>query len=93
MTVPDPVSDEEAVFTEPVAAALEILEQVHVPPGERVLVLGDGKLGLLVTQVLLLHGCRVQLLGRHEKKLALARRWGAVTQRTPDSLDALGPGP
>lgn len=84
-TVPDQVSDEEAVFTEPVAAALEILEQVHIAPGEKVLVLGDGKLGLLVVQVLLLHGCRVHLHGRHEKKLSLARCWGATTRAvTPD---------
>jgi len=80
VVVPDEVSDEDAVFVEPLAAALEILEQIHIPPGERVLVLGDGKLGLLVAQVLLLHGCRVHLRGRHEKKLALARRWGARTQ-------------
>jgi threonine dehydrogenase-like Zn-dependent dehydrogenase len=79
-TVPDQVSDEEAVFTEPVAAALEILEQVHLPPGEKVLVLGDGKLGLLVAQVLLLQGCRVHVNGRYEKKLSLARRWGATTR-------------
>ena len=78
LAVPDEVSDEEAVFTEPLAAALEILEQVHLPPGERVLVLGDGKLGLLVAQVLARHGCRVWLRGRHEKKLALARRWGVT---------------
>jgi len=79
-TVPDAVSDEEAVFAEPVAAALEILEQVHLPPGANVLILGDGKLGLLVAQVLLLHGCRVHLQGRHERKLVLARRWGATTE-------------
>jgi threonine dehydrogenase-like Zn-dependent dehydrogenase len=85
LSVPDEVNDEEAVFTEPVAAALEILEQVHIPPGEKILVLGDGKLGLLVVQVLLLHGCRVHVQGRHEKKLSLARRWGATTSAvTPD---------
>jgi threonine dehydrogenase-like Zn-dependent dehydrogenase len=84
VVVPDEVSDEEAVFAEPVAAAMEILEQVHLPPGERVLVLGDGKLGLLIAQVLLVHGCRVHVRGRHEKKLALARRWGAGTQHAAD---------
>jgi threonine dehydrogenase-like Zn-dependent dehydrogenase len=81
-TVPDTVSDEEAVFTEPLAAALEILEQVHVPPAEKALVIGDGKLGLLVAQVLALHGNRVWLHGHHERKLALARRWGVVAVRT-----------
>lgn len=74
--VPDSVGDEEAVFTEPLAAALEILEQIHITPGERVLVIGDGKLGLLIAQVFAVFGHRVTLHGHHEKKLALARRWG-----------------
>ena len=76
LPVPDSVSDEEAVFTEPLAAALEIFEQIHVSPGEQILVIGDGKLGLLIAQVCALFGHRVTLHGRHEKKLALARRWG-----------------
>lgn len=81
LPVPDNVSDEEAVFTEPLAAALEIFEQIHIPPGARALVIGDGKLGLLIAQVFALHGARVTLLGRHEKKLALATRWGVDTLR------------
>ena len=75
LAVPDSVPDEEAVFTEPLAAALEIFEQVHVAPGSRMLVIGDGKLGLLIAQVCAHMGARVTLSGRHEKKLALARRW------------------
>ncbi|MBE7462796.1 MAG: zinc-binding dehydrogenase [Planctomycetes bacterium] len=77
--VPDSIHDEEAVFVEPLAAALQILEQIHVPPGEKALVIGDGKLGLLIAQVLARHGCRTFLHGHHEKKLALARRWGVNT--------------
>ncbi len=77
--VPDSVSDEQAVFTEPLAAALEILEQIHLAPGTSVLVIGDGKLGLLIAQVLALHGGAVTLLGHHEKKLALANGWGVRT--------------
>ena len=50
--VPDSVSDEEAVFTEPLAAAFEILDQIQVNPGDEVLVLGDGKLGNLCAQVM-----------------------------------------
>jgi len=76
LTVPGNVSDEEAVFTEPLAAALEMFEQTHIPPGARMLVLGDGKLGLLAAQVCCHYGARVTLLGHHEKKLGLARRWG-----------------
>ncbi|GMV81635.1 MAG: theronine dehydrogenase-like Zn-dependent dehydrogenase [Planctomycetota bacterium] len=82
--VPDSIHDEEAVFVEPLAAALQILEQVHLPPGEKVLVIGDGKLGLLIAQVLARHGCRTFLRGHHEKKLALAKRWGVVAQLDPE---------
>ena len=53
--VPESVSDEEAVFTEPLAAAFEILEQVQLNPGDEVLVLGDGKLGNLCAQVIKTH--------------------------------------
>jgi threonine dehydrogenase-like Zn-dependent dehydrogenase len=73
--VPDSVPDELAVFTEPLAAAFEILEQVHVEPGRECVVLGDGKLGLLAAQVLQLAGARVLAVGKHPEKLAiLAKR-------------------
>src|SRR6185312_10154952 len=57
--VPENVSDEEAVFVEPLAANFEILEQVHLKPTESVVVLGDGKMGQLAAQVLALSGCEV----------------------------------
>jgi len=73
--VPDAVADELAVFTEPLAAAFEILEQVHIEPGRECIVLGDGKLGLLVAQVLHHAGARVVCVGKHREKLAiLAKR-------------------
>jgi threonine dehydrogenase-like Zn-dependent dehydrogenase len=74
--VPQSVSDEEAVFTEPLAAAFEILEQVQLNPGDDVLVLGDGKLGNLCAQVLRLSGATVTALGKHEDKLKLIKRAG-----------------
>ncbi len=77
--VPDKVSDEEAVFTEPLAAAFEILEQVQIDPGDQVLVLGDGKLGNLCAQVLRLTGASVTALGKHEDKLKLIKRAGVRT--------------
>ena len=77
--VPDKVSDEEAVFTEPLAAAFEILEQVQIDPGDQVLVLGDGKLGNLCAQVLRLTGANVTALGKHEDKLKLIKRAGVRT--------------
>jgi len=72
--VPDNVSDEEAVFTEPLAAAFEILEQVQVNPGDQILVLGDGKLGFLCAQVLKLTGANVTVVGKHVEKLDLIKR-------------------
>lgn len=78
--VPDTVPNHHAVFVEPVAAACEILDQVAIPHRAEVAVLGDGKLGLLIAQVLRAHGARVLLFGRHREKLAIARRAGATTQ-------------
>lgn len=77
--VPDAVPDDIAVFTEPLAAAFEILEQIHVKPRTRALVLGDGKLGLLVAQVLHIAGARVLVVGKHERKLAVLRARGIET--------------
>ncbi len=78
--VPDTISDEDAVFVEPLAAACRILEQVHVGPSQRVVVLGDGKLGLLVAQVLALTGSRLLVVGRHPEKLAILARRGIETR-------------
>jgi threonine dehydrogenase-like Zn-dependent dehydrogenase len=77
--VPEGVSDEDAVFAEPLAAAFEILEQVHVVPGTTCTVLGDGKLGLLVAAVLHRAGARVLAVGKHDDKLALLDRRGIAT--------------
>jgi threonine dehydrogenase-like Zn-dependent dehydrogenase len=82
--VPETVSDERAVFTEPLAAAFEILEQVPLAPDTQCLVLGDGKLGLLVAQVLALAGGRVTAVGRHPEKLALLARRGIETRLARD---------
>lgn len=85
--VPDNVSDEQAIFVEPLAAALEILEQVHVLPTQRVVVLGDGKLGLLVAQVLRLTGCDLLAVGRHADKLAILQRLGIATRLAGEVMD------
>ena len=84
--VPETVSDREAVFVEPLAAACEILDQIPLTAGDEVAVLGDGKLGLLVTQVLLVTGASVVLYGHHESKLSLARSFGAAAVLADDSL-------
>lgn len=67
--VPDNVPTDVATFTEPIAAALEIQQQVPVRPDDRVLVVGDGKLGQLVAQTLALTGCDLLVVGRHRNKL------------------------
>lgn len=69
--VPDAVSDRQAVFVEPIAAAVEILEQVHIEPMDRVAVVGDGRLGLMCAQVLALTGCELTVVGRHPAKLSI----------------------
>jgi threonine dehydrogenase-like Zn-dependent dehydrogenase len=78
--VPDNVSDDEAVFVEPLAANYEMLEQVHIKPTDTVIVLGDGKMGQLAAQVLALTGCEVTMIGKHEEKLALAAQRGIQTE-------------
>jgi alcohol dehydrogenase len=77
--IPDCVSDDQAVFVEPLAASLEILMQTHIKPTMKVYVLGDGKLGLLVAQVLRLTGCDLVLVGKHENKLGIVERMGVKT--------------
>src|SRR5262245_33822188 len=69
--VPDSVTDAQAVFVEPLAAALEITDRLHIRPSQRVAIIGDGKLGLLVSQVVQLTGCQVSVLGHHARKLAI----------------------
>jgi threonine dehydrogenase-like Zn-dependent dehydrogenase len=77
--VPDNVSDEHAVFTEPLAAACGILERVSISKDDRVAVIGDGKLGLLCAQALALTGAQLLLIGKHESKLRIADRRGIET--------------
>lgn len=76
--VPDNVSDTAAVFAEPLAAAFEILEQVSVNADTNVALLGDGKLGLLIGQVLLSTGCPVTAIGRHPDRLKTLAAKGAA---------------
>ena len=75
--VPDSVSDEAAVFAEPLAAALGILEQVQVSPKDNVVLIGDGKLALLIVLALARAGANLTVVGKHKAKLDLARRFGA----------------
>ena len=78
--IPDSVSDEEAVFVEPLAAGFEILRQVDIVPSDRVCVLGDGKLGLLIAQVLSMTGCDLTVIGNHRSKLLILDELGIKTE-------------
>ncbi len=84
--VPNSVSTEHAVFIEPVAAACEILDQVKILKGDRVALLGDGKLGLLIAQVLQAHGAHVHLFGRHRDKMRIVEKAGVTTELLPERL-------
>lgn len=79
LEVPDNVSDEEAVFVEPLAAAFEITDQIHIKPTDKIAVLGDGKLGLLIAFALKLTMAEVIVIGKHDFKLAIAEKQGLKT--------------
>jgi threonine dehydrogenase-like Zn-dependent dehydrogenase len=85
--VPDNVSTDDAVFAEPLAAALQIQEQVKIGPDDRVLVVGDGKLGQLVGQTLAMTGCHLAVVGRHANKLGRLRERGIA----PIAAEAVQP--
>jgi threonine dehydrogenase-like Zn-dependent dehydrogenase len=79
VAVPEAVADLDAVFVEPLAAACGVLERCPIGAGDRVAVIGDGKLGLLCAQVLAAAGARPLLIGKHRAKLALAEARGVTT--------------
>jgi len=85
--LPENVSTSDGVFTEPLAAALEILEQVRITRETRVLVLGDGKLGMLIAQVLGLESDAVSCVGKHERHLKLLEKHGIQTALKGDALE------
>ncbi len=74
--VPDALTDEQAVFVEPLAAAYQTLSQYPFGPKTKATVIGSGRLGLLVTQVLATTGCKLTVIGRNEVKLSLAEKRG-----------------
>lgn len=82
--VPDNVTDEQAVFVEPLAAACEISEQLHIKPFQKVIVLGDGKLGLITALELNSQNVDVTLVGKHQNKLGIAKAQGVKTKLLND---------
>lgn len=82
--VPSNVPDTQAVFVEPLAAALEITEQHHIKPYEKIIVLGDGKLGLITALALHAQNLDVMLVGKHQNKLDIAHAQGVKTTLLQD---------
>ncbi|MDP6580239.1 MAG: alcohol dehydrogenase catalytic domain-containing protein [Vicinamibacterales bacterium] len=87
-TVPDTLDDEAAVLVEPTAAACQILTQVDIGPRATVAVVGDGRMALLVGQVLRTTGAEVTLFGKHDRKLQVARQLGLDARRSTDDTPA-----
>jgi threonine dehydrogenase-like Zn-dependent dehydrogenase len=87
--LPKSVSDEQAVFVEPLAAACEILDQINSREFRKAAVLGDGKLAQLIALVLRTKLPQVVMYGKHDRKLALARRAGVKTKRVVGSVEDL----
>ncbi|WP_027721995.1 MDR/zinc-dependent alcohol dehydrogenase-like family protein [Maridesulfovibrio zosterae] len=85
--VPDSVADNDAVFTEPLAAGLEVSQQVHITGDMRIMVLGDGKLGLLTALALKMYNPQVLLVGKHRDKLAIASEQGVKTHCIKEPKD------
>jgi threonine dehydrogenase-like Zn-dependent dehydrogenase len=86
--VPDTLSDDVAVFTEPVAAAFQIPVQLTIRKNDRIAILGDGRLGNLCAQVLARLSDHVLVIGKHQEKLAILRSMGIATAMLSDSFDA-----
>jgi threonine dehydrogenase-like Zn-dependent dehydrogenase len=82
--IPASIDDDQAVFVEPLAAAFQILKQIKIDARKFVTVLGDGKLGLLVAQVLRNAGCPVRVIGKHPDKLALCEKWSIRSRALGD---------
>lgn len=85
--IPDSISDEQAVFVEPLAAAFEITEQVALKPNWKVAVVGDGRLAFLIVNVLKLYCTNIVCFGRHEKKLENFKNLGIATKIGIKSYD------
>lgn len=86
--LPENVSIDEGVFTEPLAAAIEVLKLFDSERDERVLVLGDGKLGLLIAQVLALGSDSVVCMGKHKRNLGILEKRGILTLMKGEDLEA-----
>jgi alcohol dehydrogenase len=83
--VPDAVNDRAAIFCEPLAAAIRILEQIHLKPPDDVVILGDGPFAFLIAQVMRWPGCAVTIAGKHPEKLSLFAELGFPVELSVES--------
>ncbi len=87
--VPEEIPSETAVFTEPLAAALEIMEQAHIKPSQNVAVIGDGRLAYMISQVVALSGADLTVIGRHEEKLNNFRKFAKAVTDTKETFEVV----
>jgi threonine dehydrogenase-like Zn-dependent dehydrogenase len=87
--LPDSLSDDQAVFIEPLAAAFQALVITHIKPTHRVVLIGTGKLGILVAQVVALTGCSFAAISRHQHQRDILSKWGIDTA-LPGEVEARG---
>lgn len=92
--VPENLPTEKAIYTEPLAAALEIMAQVHLSPEDNVAIIGDGRLAFMIAQVVSLYGVELTIIGKHEEKLKLFEKLGKIKHNDGDTyeivIDATG---
>ena len=85
--VADGIPSEVAIFTEPLAAAIEIMDQVHIRPSDNIAIIGDGRLAFMISQVIHLTGADLTIIGRHEDKLELFKPFGKVTRELNNTFE------
>lgn len=87
--VPENLPSEIAIFTEPLAAALEIMEQVHIKPSTKLAIIGDGRLAYMIAQVISLTGCELTIIGRHKDKLKMFAPFAKTTRKTDSTYEVV----
>lgn len=85
--VPDSLPTEKAIYTEPLAAALEITSQIHLKPDDNVAIIGDGRLSFMIAQVVSLYGVDLTIIGKHEEKLQLFEKLGKTKHQAGDTYE------
>jgi threonine dehydrogenase-like Zn-dependent dehydrogenase len=87
--VPDSLPTEKAIYTEPLAAALEITNQLHIRPEDNVAIIGDGRLAYMIAQVISLYGVDLTIVGKHPEKLELFKRFGKVEHQEGQTYEVV----